>query len=209
MSSRGSSIPAGRGRHSRRRRHSGRVGFRSFLSPRSMITGTITLALAIGISVIAAGGSYALWNTSAPAGSATTLSSGTANLTVSTLSLSTTLLAPGRTFYGSAAVANTGDVPLSLTATLSGPTSSTVFSQGLTVGFSTAATAAACIGAAPASTATFASPSAATFGTLPTSATSGSPLYLCVSLTLNPSVSAAAQGQSASTFGVTLSGAQS
>ncbi|MCU1558722.1 MAG: hypothetical protein JWN09_2717 [Microbacteriaceae bacterium] len=198
-----SSTATGRGRHS------GRIGIRSFFSPRSMIMATITLLLAVGVAVIATGGSYALWNKSVPTGSAASITSGTANLTVSTLSLSTTLLAPGRTIYGSAALVNTGDVPLALTATLSAPTSSTAFSQAVTLGFSTAATAAACTGAAPTSTATFASAAAAGFGTLPITATSASPLYLCVSLTLASTAPAVAQGQSASTFGIAVSGVQS
>jgi hypothetical protein len=202
MSSPNSVTAAGHGRHS------GRIGFRSFFSLRSMIAATITLILAVGVAVMAAGGSYALWNKSVPTGSAATLTAGTANLTVSTLSLPTTPLAPGRTIYGSAALANTGDVPLSLTATLSAPTSSTAFSQDLTVGFSTATTAAGCATATFTSTATFSAASAATFGTLPTAA-SAQPPYLCVSLTLASAAPTTAQGQTASTFGITISGVQS
>ena len=209
MSAITTTLAAGRGRHSLRRRHSGRVGFRSFFSLRSMVIVIITLVVAVGIAVIATGGSYALWNKSVPTGSAASISSGTVNLTVSTLTLPTTLLSPGLTVYGYAAVANTGDVALSLAGTLSAPTASTNFSQALTVGFSTAATAAACTGATPTSTATFASPSALTFGTLPTTATSVSPIYVCVSVTLAATAPAVAQGQSASAFGIALSGVQS
>ncbi|MET4782605.1 hypothetical protein [Glaciihabitans sp. UYNi722] len=195
--------------HASHGRHAANRGFLRFFSLRSMIITAVTLIAAISIAVIATGGTYALWNKSAQAAPAATITAGTANLTVSSLTLPTSALAPGRTIYGSTAVANTGTVPLALSATLSGPTSSTTFSQALTLGFGTAATAAACASFTPSSTATFASASTAAFGTLPLTATSGSPLYVCVSVTLASTVATGAQGQTASTFRITLSGVQS
>ena len=178
------------------------------LSVRSILMRTGAIAAAIALGLVATGGSYALWNRSVASGSSATITSGSANVTVSTLSLPTTPLYPGVTVRGSAPVSNGGSLSLSLRATVIGPASTTAFSQALTIGFGIAATAAGCSTSAIISSATFASGSVSTFGTLPTSATPSAPLFVCVAVTLASTAAASSQSQAAANFAVTISGTQ-
>ncbi|MEO6199892.1 MAG: hypothetical protein ABIX44_01885 [Cryobacterium sp.] len=172
-----------------------------------MAKSIVALAAASCLAVLTAGGTYALLNSSATAGSGATITSGTAALTVSPLGLSTTLY-PGLTIYAPVTVTNSGQVPLSTRiAGLTAPTASTIFAQSLSVGVGVAASAAACQAGSVTSTwsGTFASNSPASIGpALPV----GGSVILCVALTLPIGASSAAQGQSATSFGVRLDGDQ-
>lgn len=175
---------------------------------RGMLTTTSFITGAVIIGVLGAGGTYALWNSSAPLPAAT-LKSGTATLAVSApLSMATDPLYPGRTVYGTATVANTGDVPLVLSVSaLAGPGTPDAFSQSLTVGVGVVDSAATCAAGTftPTWTGTFA---AATAGTLSSTATLGGSRIVCVSVSMSGSASAAALGKPAATFSLTLTGTQ-
>jgi len=180
----------------------------SRVSIRSMAKSIVALAAASCLAVLAAGGTYALLNSSATAGSGATITSGTAALTVSSLSLSTTLY-PGLTIYAPVTVSNVGQVRLTTRiAGLTAPTASTTFSQSLSVGVGVAASAAACQAGSVASTwsGTLHGPNTpANIGpTLPV----GGSIILCVALTLPIGAPSGAQGQSATSFGVRLDGTQ-
>lgn len=191
-------------------RHVLRGTTRVFRPIRALLAASLTGVITIGAFTAVSGGTYALWNGS-QATEPATVTSGTATLAVtSALSMPTTRMYPGLTIYGPATVGNTGDVPLSLRVTsLTGPTSSTTFSQALTVGVATASSAANCrnnVVTSSWSTGTFAAPPVATIGSpLPKSVGT---TVVCVSLTLAPTVASGAQGQSATNFGIVINGIQ-
>lgn len=190
-------------------RHTGRRRIRSFISIRSMMMTTFALLIAICLAGVATGGTYALWNSAQPAVAASTIRSGNAELTVTTaLAMPTTVMYPGLTVYGSAALQNTGTIPLTLRTTgLTVPTP-TVFSQALTVGFATAANATNC-GTGVVTSAwvysTFASP---TVGPIGTPLAVGSTAVLCVSAQLADTAASTAQGEAAANFVVAMDGIQ-
>ena len=179
------------------------------LSPRSIAKVVAAVAVAVGLAVLAAGGTYALFTSSASIDSAVTLTSGTATLAVTPLTMSTTPLYPGLTTFGTATVTNTGDVPLSVRITgLTSPTATTPFSQSLTIGVGIAASPAAC------SDGTFTPTWTGTFPSVTTAAI-GSPLAVgssgtfCVSVAMPLTAVAGSQGQSAANFGILIDGIQS
>jgi len=180
------------------------------VSLRSMAKSIVALAAASCLAVLAAGGTYALLNSSAPVGSGATITAGTAALTLSPLNLSTTKLHPGLTIYGAVTVSNGGHVPLSTRIVgLTAPTASTAFSQSLSIGVGVATSAAACQGGSVASTWTgkFASNTPEAPGARPTLPVGGS-VILCVAVTLPIDAPIGAQGQSATSFGVKLDATQ-
>lgn len=84
------------------------------LTPCSLLTTALALAVAVVLAVAAAGGTYALWNTqtSVPGGM---ISTGSAELTVTgATGMSLARLYPGQTTTGELAVTNTGSVALRL-----------------------------------------------------------------------------------------------
>ena len=176
-------------------------------SIRSMAKAIASFTVAICLAVTAAGGTYALLNSSAPVSPVATITSGTAALTVSTLSLSTAGMYPGLTVYGPVMVNNTGDVPLTMRVTaLTPPTASTTFSQSLTIGVAVVASLAACTtGVVPTWTGTFAAAAAGVIGS--TLAVGGSAI-LCVTVTLPLAAPAGSQSQSATNFGLQINGTQ-
>lgn len=185
------------GKHTRRR-----------TSPlRTILSATASLTLALVLAVFGAGGTYALWSSTAVASPTVTMTAGNAALAVGTLALPTTALYPGLTVYAPVTVQNTGTVPLTVrVAGLVPPTTSTALSQNLTVGVAAAASAGACTaGVAPTWTGTFAGAVPAALAT-PTLAP-GASVVLCASLSLSVAAPAAAQGQSAG-FGIMLDGLQ-
>lgn len=178
---------------------------------RAVLAASVTLTVAVVLSVAAGGGTYAMLNSSRATGSAITVSAGTAAIEVSTpLTMPATPLYPGATVYGSAVITNSGDVPLSLRlTTLTGPVASTVFSQSLSVGVATASSAANCASGIVTSawtTGTFAAPTAGTIGT--PVAKQGGTQVLCVSLSLPVTTPAGAQGQTATGFSIVMDGIQ-
>ncbi|MHC5795619.1 hypothetical protein ACVXZ4_05615 [Lacisediminihabitans sp. FW035] len=194
---------------SRRGRHLARRSIRSLVSVRSLIMTTLAFVLAIGLAGVATGGTYALWNKSQPTASNAIITSGNAQLTVSTaLAMPTTAIYPGLVLYGSAALKNTGTIPLTLrTSGLTVPTSN-AFTQALKVGFATAADSASCSTGAVTSAwvySTFASPTVATIGT-PLAV--GNTAVLCVSTQFGNSPDNTVQGQSATAFVASIDGIQ-
>ena len=86
-------------------------------SLRALTKTTLALCAAVGLATVAAGGTYAYLNSAAPVSDAVTLTSGTASLELgSTLTGLSATLYPGITTYGTATIANTGDVPLAVSA---------------------------------------------------------------------------------------------
>ncbi|EAR25732.1 hypothetical protein A20C1_07628 [marine actinobacterium PHSC20C1] len=76
------------------------------------------LVIAISLGLIGTGGTYAYLNSSINAAPASTISAGTAGLTVGSQSLNWSALAPGKSVTGTFTITNTGDVPLMLSATI-------------------------------------------------------------------------------------------
>jgi len=76
------------------------------------------LAIAVSIGLVGTGGTYAYLNSSVTATPGSTISSGTAALTVGNQSLNWTALAPGKSVTGTFTITNTGDVPLVLSAAI-------------------------------------------------------------------------------------------
>jgi hypothetical protein len=85
---------------------------------RSLVSGAIAVIVATTIALVGAGGTYALWAKATPAMSTTTLTAGTASMTVSQPA-AFAALAPGRTVSQPFTVANTGDTALSVAVSAS------------------------------------------------------------------------------------------
>lgn len=182
--------------------------------PEPKIVGKIGVAIAsivgaIVLAVTAAGGSYAYLSQSAVAAPATAVTSGTATLAVtSALTLPATKMYPGSTLYGTATVANTGDVPLALRVTgLTPPATSTDFTRSLVVTVGVATTTAQCTsGTTPVAwTGTFASATTASLGSSLALSASG---ILCVAVTLPPTAPSGSQSQSGVSVAVLIDGTQ-
>ncbi|GAA0992970.1 hypothetical protein GCM10009563_08190 [Subtercola frigoramans] len=157
--------------------------------------------------MLGAGGTYALFNSSAAASTKVSVVAGTASISVtSPLALPAVVLYPGGTIRGPVTVSNTGNTPVALRVTaLSGPSPANVFSQALTVGVG-AGTAAACAAGTvtPTWSGTFASATAAPIGSL---VPIGGSAELCVSVALAAAAPNAAQDL-LSGFTLTLDGRQ-
>jgi len=184
-----------------------RRGFRApthVPSLRTMVSAALLVTVAIALAVLGAGGSYAYLNASAPVAAATTIKSGTATLTVSSLTLPVSALYPGATVNAPVTVTNNGDVPLALRiAGFTPPTPATTLSASLSIGLS--------VGACP----VVPNPSwSALLSTTPVVTSLGKTLpiggstLLCVSVTLPLSAPATAQGLSATNFGIVIDGIQ-
>lgn len=188
----------------KRRRH--RAATTLGVRVRSLVLATAATLFAVILATTAAGGTYALLNSSSPILSGT-LTSGTATMTVSTLTLPAVALYPGRVLAASVTVTNTGDVPLAVTlSALSAPMVTSPLSSSLTIGLAVVASPAACTnGVTPTWTGTFAAAPSASVG--PTLATAQSET-LCVSVTLSVNAPSTSQAASAANFGLVLTGVQ-
>ncbi|MFC5929346.1 hypothetical protein [Cryobacterium melibiosiphilum] len=169
-----------------------------------MLLTAAMLALTLCMVVVSSGGTYARLSSRAPI-PASTISSGSATLTVSALSLPTTLLYPGLTLAAAVTVTNTGDVPLVLFPSLTPPATTTALSGVLTVGVAVVDSPTACTAATAATwTKTFAGPASDSFSsTLPI----GGSATLCVQATL-PMNAPAASSNSATNFALVITGIQ-
>ncbi|MFB2584530.1 hypothetical protein [Herbiconiux liukaitaii] len=171
-----------------------------------LIIGGATLATAAGAS-----GTFALLTTSEPALAETSvLTSGTAELTVSTISMPTDALYPGATRTGPVTVTNTGAVPLSISVsglTGVGGASTSPFAAALVFGVGAASSGGSCTAGAPASswTGTFGAPAP---GAVAVTVPAGESRVLCVSATLPLDAPAASQGQPSTGFLLHLVGTQ-
>ncbi|UFS58071.1 SipW-dependent-type signal peptide-containing protein [Subtercola endophyticus] len=175
--------------------------------PRTFAFAAITAGAIVVAAVLGAGGTFALWNSSANASGPVSVQSGTAALSVSSaLAMSTARLYPGGTVTGAVTLANTGNTPLALRVTgLSAGTPATAFSSALTIGVGPG-TAAACTAGTvtPTWTGTAATWAA---GSLATTVAAGSSAPLCVSIALATSADNTAQNLSATVI-VTIDGTQ-
>ena len=161
------------------------------------------LIAAIVLAVTAAGGSYAYLSQAAPL-SPVTLSSGTAALTVTALTLPTAKLVPGTNVASSVIVSNTGQVPLALRVTgLTGPATPTALSGALAIGLAVVAQTATCPAAAT-WTATIAT---ATTTALNSTVAVGGSNKLCVYASLPSTAPLDSQGATA-TFAIAIDGTQ-
>lgn len=187
-----------------RRRHRAVPSTR--LRVRSLALAAASAFLAVILATTAAGGTYALLNSSAATPSSTIIS-GTATLTVSTLTLPTVALYPGLVIAAPVTVTNTGDVPLAvIRSSLIAPTAVSTFSAALTIGLTVVATPAACTGTVtPTASATFANAPSAAVGLTLATAQSGT---LCVSVALSADAPNSSQTSSAPNFAVVLTGVQ-
>lgn len=176
---------------------------------RSLLVAVGAASAGIVLAVSATGGTYAYLNSAAAAGGAV-LQSGTAALSVSTLSLPTPALYPGRTARGSATVTNTGTVALKLRVSgLTFSSAASAFSSALVVGAglpSTGSTAADCANVFPSTwSGTRAAPAPAP---LNTTLAAGATVVLCVSVTLPAGAPDAARSNTDAAFVVTVDGSQ-
>ncbi|CAL4858617.1 hypothetical protein [Microbacterium sp. MM2322] len=177
---------------------------------RGIVTAGLLLCAGLAISLASGGlGTYALLDASSPAatGSAT-LTTGTAELTVSSVAMPTDALYPGKTATGPVTVANTGSVPLSIAVSgLTTTVATSPFLSALTFSLGATASGQSCaVGSISALwTGTLASPKPGpTTLTLP----AGQSRVLCLSTTLPLTAAASTQGQPATPFALHLTGTQ-
>lgn len=173
-----------------------------------MAAASTAVAVGVALVVSGAGGTSAFLSagaTVAPAGGVIT--SGTAALTVTALTLPTTALYPGLTLYGAVTVSNAGDVPLSVVVSGLTETAPNDFTSALIVGVGAADSAAACSAGTvtPGWTGTLANAPAGPIGATLAVGASG---MLCVSVTLLPAAPTGGQGLSGAGFGLRLGGTQ-
>ncbi|ANP71290.1 hypothetical protein [Cryobacterium arcticum] len=175
----------------------------------ALTVGALAAAL-LGASAAGGTGAFLTARASTPA-APTVITSGTAALTLTALTLPGTALYPGLTLYGAVTATNTGDVPLLLgVAGLTPPsvaTASNALSQALSVGLGAADSSAACTAgtATPTWRGSFAQAPA---GLLGVTLAVGASRTLCVSVSLPASAPASSQGQSATGFALRVTGTQ-
>ena len=160
------------------------------------------------LATAAVGGTYALLNSSATAGSAVTIQAGSAALSItSPLSMPDTALYPGASNAGTVEVQNDGTVALALRfAGLTPPTASTAFSEALVVGVRAVSAASECTSnLTPTTTGTFAD---AGVTELDTTLAPNSKTLLCVSVMLSAAAPSTSQSQTATNLGILIDGRQ-
>jgi len=187
-----------------------RGAIQRIFSIRSILKALAAVSAALFVGVVATGGTYALWNSSVNIGGGT-VKAGAATLVISrTLTMPATLLYPGLTTYGVFEVTNSGDVPLQLNLqSLTGVTSNAL-TQNLTLSVAVAPSTTATVADCPALSSYPWSrvATAPTAGSLGTTLSAGASAILCVSTSLASNAPAAAQGQSAPSFTLTVGGTQ-
>jgi hypothetical protein len=181
---------------------------RSRFPLRAVLGTAFAILAAVGLAVVTAGGTYALSNSQQPIAPVATITAGSAALRATALVVPPTPMYPGLTLFAPSTVTNTGTVALSLSGALSAPAAPNALSQNLSVGFAVAP-AAGCPASGPLATppagATLGSPDLKTAIVIP----AGGQVSLCVSISLLPTASAAAQSQTATGLTLTVLGAQS
>jgi len=155
------------------------------------IKAAAVLAIAVTIGLAGTGGTYAYLNSSATASPGSTVSAGTAALTVGAQSLNWSALAPGDSVTGTFTISNTGDVPLVLSATIA---------TTMTPAIASPFTISVANGVCPAS--------GVPSGTLNSTLAAGSTTSACLVVTLPANAPATAQSASAA-IAVSISGVQS
>lgn len=175
-------------------------------TPRAILTATAAMAGAVVLAIAGAGGTYAMWNSSATLNPGT-ITAGSTGLTVNTVTNHTiasnemigTLL-PGRSRITLAPVAvrNPGTTAVSVTAgapTITGALAAQVNVAIRQVATSTSACTPTAVGGTP------------TTLTAPVTLAAGATVYMCVEVQLKSTAPAASQGQSAQ-FTLPLNAAQ-
>lgn len=187
-----------------------RGALRRIFSIWSILKALAAFSAAIIVGVVATGGTYALWNSSVNIGGGT-VKAGAATLVISRpLTMPSTLLYPGLTTYGAFVVTNSGDVPLQLTLQSLTGVISNGFTQNLTVSVAVAPSASATVADCPA----ISSYPWSRVATAPTAGSLGATLNVsasatvCVATSLASNAPTAAQGQSISSFTLTIGGTQ-
>lgn len=149
------------------------------------------LAVAVSIGLIGTSGTYAYLNTSANATPVSTISAGTAALTVGSQSLNWSALAPGNSVTGTFTITNTGDVPLILSAAIAATATGSSTTNPFTVSVAN--------GACPAS--------GTPTGTLNSTLAAGASTSACLVVTLPTNAPASAQSTNVA-ITATISGVQ-
>ncbi|MFG6503435.1 hypothetical protein [Microbacterium sp. P05] len=173
-----------------------------------LLLGASGVAGAVVLGIVAGGGTFAVWNSTASAASAATVKAGSSSISVTALQLSATDLYPGRGVYAASTVRNTGTTPLTLSLdSVTGPKVATPFTSALVLSVGTAASAADCT-AGRVSNAVTAPLTRIVRADLATTIGVGGNALLCVGLALPTDAPSAAAGASASAVTVTISGTQ-
>lgn len=172
-------------------------------APARMLLAALGTAGAIILGILAGGGTFAVWASSATAAETATVTAGSAALSLTPLSLSATELYPGKTVYGATTVRNDGTTPLALTVQAS-TAAPTAFTSALVVSIGSG-TAANCTAGKVAATATTPLGTAANLGT---TLAPGATATLCVGIGLPTGAPAAAAGAASTALSVTISGTQ-
>ena len=160
------------------------------------------------LATAAVGGTYALLNSSATAGSAVTIQAGSAALSItSPLSMPDTALYPGASNVGTVEVQNDGTVALALRfAGLTPPTASTALSEALIVQVRAVAATGDCPSPLSSTdTGGFATAPGADIGV---TLAPDSKTLLCVSVMLSAAAPSTSQSQTATNLGILIDGRQ-
>jgi len=160
-------------------------------SEAGFIKATLVLVVAIALGLTGTGGTYAYLNAAATATPGSTVSAGTAALTVGSQSLSWANMAPGGSRTGTFTITNTGDVPLILSAAIAATMTPSSVSNPFTISVAN--------GSCPASGV----PAGTLNGTLAAGATTSA----CIVVTLPASAPSSAQSASAA-IAATINGVQ-
>lgn len=177
-------------------------------TPARLLLGAAAAGGAVILGILAGGGTFAVWNSTASVASAATLRAGSSSLTVTPLALSATGLYPGRTMYAASTVRNTGTTPLALSLdAVTGPQTATPFSAAVTVSAGTARSAADCTAGRGSSVVTVAV-GAAPHAALAATVAPGASAIVCIGVGLPANAPAAAAGGAASPLALSISGTQ-
>jgi len=176
--------------------------------------GIVSTAVLVGL--VSAGGTFALWNSTATIATASVVKSGTASLGVTALAGTGTALYPGVTSYQTATLTNTSpnasaeSVTPSLALSLKSLTltsASSTFATALSVSIAVVPLAANCsAGFTPAWTGALGAVPSTSPSLNKTLIGSGSTAVLCVAVTLPSGVAAASQIAAAPTYSVVIDG---
>lgn len=172
-------------------------------APVRMLLAALGTAGAIVLGIVAGGGTFAAWASSAPASGAVTVTAGSAALSLTPLALNATDLYPGKTVYAATTVRNDGTTPLALSVQGSSA-ATTPFTSALVVSAGRGAVAECTAGkVAP----TVTTPLGAS-ADLAQALAPGTAATLCIEVGLPVGAPAAAAGAAAGALSLTVSGSQ-
>ncbi|MBH0109765.1 hypothetical protein I6E81_06260 [Salinibacterium sp. NG22] len=149
------------------------------------------LTIAVSLGLVGTGGTYAYLNSSVTTTPGSTISAGTAALTVGNQTLNWSALAPGKSVTGTFTITNTGDVPLVLSAAIA----ATATGSSTTNPFTISVANSAC------------PTSGAPTGTLSSTLAAGASTSACLVVTLPANAPASAQSTNVA-ITATISGVQ-